>query len=433
MNSKTRNIISRFADFYTREDGSVFVRFIELFGRVLEDAETDLLDVMNAHWVDKANNAAALGFDDLQKGDLDRIFALYLDALGGTSQLRQALRRPGADGLKDDALYRGRIKGLIKVLMRGASTLEGIKAIVAANLGIVEDENDTDEERALVRAALEQIRIVEFSPDANSGTNYSLTVFESFFVSNPNPTPITPQFRINFRNDLPFPLVNLRLVNTTSGEFVTYVSDVQAGDVLALFADGSALLNGVTVLVAGDVPSAAPGGSLWQFEAEARVAAQVLPIGRFDVSAFDAAPPPVWMFSTPAFDVNLSLTKLTPGFFAVYIPWDIPGFTDKFEELADHPRTQIGYIVNKVKAAGVGTAIIYEKRFAETHDMADHLSGAGEWQPVVEDLEMDELNFDIGSVQIPYPGGVDQGLADRFIANGVFDFTRFDSLNTFAE
>jgi hypothetical protein len=138
------------------------------------------------------------------------------------------------------------------------------------------------------------------------------------------------------------------------------------------------------------------------------------------------------MFSGPAADVNVSLTKLTPGFFTVYIPWDIPGFTDQFDDFGDHPRNQIGYIVHKVKAAGVGAAIVYEKFFYEIHDMADHLSGLGEPSPFAEDIEMDEFNFDIGSVQSPYPGGVDQELADNFVASGVFDFTRFDSLNTFA-
>ena len=322
--------------------------------------------------------------------------------------------------------------------MRGASTLEGIKAIVAANLGIVEDESDSEAERANVRAAREKIRIVEFSPDATAGTNYSLTLFEPFAVNNPNPTPITPQFRLTLRTDLPLPLANLRLVNTSTGEAVTYAGELDQGDVLALFADGSALLNGVMVLVSGSIPPAAPGVTMWRVEALAQVGAPRLPIGRFDVSAFDLLPPAhpdptVWMFSTPALDLNLALTKLTPGFFTVYIPWDIPGFTDKFEELADHPRTQIGYIVNKVKAAGVGTAIVYEKMFAETHEMADLLSVEGERQPFADDQELDEVNFDIGSVQRPYPGGLDHELDDRFVASGVFDFTTFDSLNTFAE
>jgi len=149
MNGKTRNIIGRFPDFYTRDEDSVFARFVELFGQVLADAETDLKSVMLAHWVDKASNTGSQGLDSAQKGDLDKIFTLYLESLGGTSQLRQA----------DDALYRKRIKGLIQVLMRGASTLDGIKTIVAANLGILEDASHSARD---VQAARNTIRIVEF-------------------------------------------------------------------------------------------------------------------------------------------------------------------------------------------------------------------------------------------------------------------------------
>lgn len=430
MNSKTRSIISRFPDFHTRDEDSVFALFISLFGQVLDGAETDLLDVMHSHWVDKANNEGS-------PGDLDKIFTLYLESLGGTSQLKQVNRRPGKEGLADDKLYRGRVKGLIKVLMRGASTLEGIKAIVAANLGIVEDEGDTDQERKQVREALEKIRIVEFSPDASAGTKYSLALYEPFTIHNPNPMPMQPQFRVTLPPGLPLPLADLRLVNTSSGGSVTYAGELDQGDVLALFADGTALLNGVTVPVGGAMPFAAPGPTQWQVEALAQVGAQRRPFGRFDVSAFDTPPPQhanpsAWAFGTPKLDVSLSLTKLRPGFFTVYIPWDVPGFTDKFEELADHPRTQIGYIVNKVKAAGVGAAVVYEKTFVETHELADLLSAAGERRPFLEDQGLDEAGFNVGSVHSPYPGGMDQGLEDRFVASGVFDFTAFDSLNTFA-
>ena len=437
--AKTSSIIRRLPHFYSADEDSVLYLFVDLFGQVLEEAENDLLRVMNAHWVDKANNEGSRGFDTAQKGDLDKIFTLYLEALGGTSQLKQVNRGDGQQGLADDALYRARIKGLIQVLMRGASTIEGIIAIVAANLGIVEVEGASEEERAAARAARNQIRIVEFSPDATAGTDYSLTLYQPFTVINPNPTPATPQIRIHLRTDLPLLLANLKVVNVTSDEAVTYPGLLDKDDTLALFADGSALLNGVTTIVVGDVPVAPPGTSTWQLEALLQVVPQSLPlpVGRFGEGTFD--PPtsdqfdtPAFMFSGPAADVNVSLTQLTPGFFTVYIPWDIPGFTEKFDDLGDDPRNQIGYIVRKVKAAGVGAAIVYEKFFAETHEMADHLFGLGERQPFAEDMEMEEFNFDIGSAQFPYPGGLDQELADNFIASGVFDFTRYDSLNTFA-
>jgi hypothetical protein len=425
MNGKTRSIIGRLPDFYTRDEDSVLVHCVELFGAVLADAETDLKRVMLAHWVDKADNTGSQGLDSAQKGDLDKIFTLYLESLGGTSQLRQA----------DDALYRKRIKGLIQVLMRGASTLDGIKTIVAANLGILEDASHS---AADVQAARSSIRIVEFSPDATAGAEHSLALYEPFTVNNPNPEPVIPQLRLTLRPDLRLTLAGLRVAQTPSGAAVTFNGELGPGDVLELFADGSALLNGVTAIIGSPIPPAPPGLSNWQVEALAVVGAQRLPVGRFDVSVFDALPPDhpdptVWMPSGPALHLRVSLTQLTPGIFTVVIPWDIPGFTAGFDNLSDDPRRQIGYIVDKVKAAGVRAAIVYEKTFpTEAHEIDDQWSGSGVRQPFAEDQELGEVNFDIGSVQTPYPGGVDQGLDDHFTASGVFDLTTFDSLNTFA-
>jgi len=239
------------------------------------------------------------------------------------------------------------------------------------------------------------------------------------------------------RHDLPLSLASLRVAQMPSGAAVTYDGELGPGDVLELLADGSALRNGVTVPIGGIIPPATSGISSWQVEALGVVGTRRLPIGRFDVSAFDALPPghpdpAVWAFSGPALDLRLSLTMLMPGFFTVVIPWDIPGFTQGFDNLPDDPRRQIGYIVNKVKAAGVRAAIVYEKAFTETHEISDQWSGSGARQPFSEDQELDELSFDLGSVQTPYPGGLDQGLEDHFTASGVFDFTTFDSLNTFA-
>lgn len=425
MNGKTRSIIGRLPDFYTREEGSILARFVDLFGQVLADAETDLKSVMLAHWVDKADNTGSQGLDSAQKGDLDKIFTLYLESLGGTSQLRQA----------DDALYRKRIKGLIQVLMRGASTLDGIKTIVAANLGILEDASHS---AADVQKARDTIRIVEFSPDATAGANHSLALYEPFTINNPNPEPVIPQLRLTLRPDLPLTLAGLRVAQTPSGAAAAFDGELGPGDVLELFADGSALLNGVTAIIGSPIPPAPSGLSNWQVEALVVEGPRRLPAGRFDVSLFDASPPAqpdpaVWMPSGPALDLRVSLTQLTPGIFTVVIPWDIPGFTAGFDNLPDDPRRQIGYIVNKVKAAGVRAAIVYEKTFLpEIHEISDQLSGAGVRQPFAEDQELAEAAFDIGSVQTPYPGGVDQGLEDHFTASGVFDLTAFDSLNTFA-
>ncbi len=437
--SKTASMVQRLPDFYTQDGRSVLIRLLDVFGAILDGAEDDLLHVMRSHWVDTADNEGSHGFDAAQKGDLDKIFTLYLENLGGTSQLKQLNRREGADGVTDDALYRARIKGLIQVLMRGASTVDGIISIVASNLGIIENPNATDAEKLKVQVARSLIRIVEFLPGNAALTTWDLPLFQDFQVNNPNPTPSAPQIRMTIRS--PLPLTNVTVVRTTGGSVSAgYAGTVSQGDLLSFFADGTALLNGVTIPVVGAIPVAPVGTSTWRVEALMQSTPPPntpFPVGRFDVSAFDtllpAQPDPqLFVFDGPAVTADVSLSKLTPGFFTVFVPWDIPGFTERFDQLPDNPRNQIGYIVNKVKAAGVGAAIVFEKQFAEAHEMADQISGAGVREPFTDEQQLGELSFNIGSVQFPEQGGIDQQLSDNLVLSGAFDLTRFDTLNTFA-
>ena len=76
MNNKTRNIIQPLSRFLYPDEDSVFALFVALFGRVLEDADTDLLDVMHAHWVDKANNEARKASMPLRKATWTRYYAV---------------------------------------------------------------------------------------------------------------------------------------------------------------------------------------------------------------------------------------------------------------------------------------------------------------------------------------------------------------------
>jgi hypothetical protein len=429
---RAESIIHRFPDFYQSKDAeNVFHQFIGVFGQTLDQVETDLLKVMRAHWVDTADNKDSKGFNTTQKGDLDKIFSLYLENLGGTSQLKQVDRRGGPDGLIDDALYRERIKGLIDVLKRGASTKEGIIAIVAANLGIVGDDE------AAVKAR-RQIRIVEFLPEPFKTDLGDLALYETFVVENPNAVSTTPEIRIGMQSDLPVPLINPRIVNLDTGGFAQYNGTVSKDDALSFFPDGTAFLNGILIPIEGETPSLPPGESRWRFEALFGLAEghfdqslfdyavfeeeRLNQVGVFDLagSCFDEA---VFAFGTPAIALSMTLFKLTPASFMVRIPWDIPGFTD---------HNQIKYIVNKVKAAGVFAVIAYEKQFTEAHELADFLTMLGERQPFEEEHIAEEANFDIGSVQTPYPGGLEHELSDALVTSGVFDYTTFDSLNTFA-
>lgn len=436
---RVNSILSRLPSFYqSKEWENVLHRFASVFGAMADGAEEDLIRVMRSHWVNSADNAPGEGRGLEARGDLDKVLGLYVEALGGTSLLKQRNRREGADGLQDDAIYRNRIKGLIQVLRSGASTKEGIMAIVAANLGIVGEGEEVEKAR-------NSIRIEEFLPQAAPPQIFPAAIFQEFIVQNPNPVDSTPAYRIEMLPTLGVPLINPGIRNLSNGGFVQFSGTLVLGDLLSFFPDGTATLNGQPAAISGAIPPLLPGSN--QVRIEGKVG---FPQGRFDETAFDISffdeasvrvfarfDEPDTVFDTaafastdPAVNVTVQATKLTPGAFTVRIPWDIPGFTEQLDELADKPREQIKGIVEKVKAAGVLSVIAYEKYFTEDHEIETSLGLKAQWLP--EDQEMEEIDFNIGSNYQPYPGGINHEMTDSLTLSGVFDRTGFDSLNTFA-
>ncbi|MEM1167571.1 MAG: hypothetical protein AAGJ08_00375 [Cyanobacteria bacterium P01_H01_bin.35] len=121
------------------------------------------------------------------------------------------------------------------------------------------------------------------------------------------------------------------------------------------------------------------------------------------------------------------ITKQTPGIFHAIVPWHIKGFTDKFAEVEDHPRSQISAIVNRVKAAGVKVVISYQQEFEETHEISDRLIIQGEriWNEQQPQLESNlKFNSEQSLTEV-------QEMSDSITFSGVFDFTEFDSHNRF--
>ncbi len=469
--AKTRDILNRLPHFLAAADtASALYWFVRTFGQILDRTETDLLEVMQAHFVDNANNEGSRGFDTTQKGDLDKIFSLYLENLGGTSQLKQ-VDRPIGQGTEDkakasDDLYRRRIKGLIAVLKSGASTKEGIIAIIAANLGIVGDD-----QAAVV--ARNMITITEFLP-AFQSEKYQAAIFEQFTIANPNPIESHAEIRIHIRSDFAVPLNNPRVVNLTTGKSVQYLGDVKLNDVLSFFPNGTAFLNGEVISIVGSTPALPVGRSDWRLEASLGVSMARFDHTLFDLCAFEqeqlsqvavydmeehsydhavfAYPGPqeqikqaavfdrtgsgfdegTFAFPSPYAEISIAYYKLRPASFQVNIPWDIPPYTDNLDKYGDRPREQIPYIIEKVKAAGVLAEIAYEKKLWEPHDLADSLTCSAQRQVLTEAHLAEEANFDIGSFHTPYPGGLVHEMSDTLITSGMFDHTCFDSLNTFS-
>ncbi|MEM0995720.1 MAG: hypothetical protein AAGN35_01515 [Bacteroidota bacterium] len=434
---RTDSILSRFPGFYRSGDRlNHLYRFIEVFGKQVDVAEEDLVRVMRSRWVNTANNAGSEGFDTSEKGDLDKVFALYLEALGGTSLLRQKGRRPDPEGLADDKGYRERILGLIRVLRDGASTKEGIIAIVAANLGIVG-------ETEMAVKARQSIRVEEFLPESYPVQQFDRALYEEALVLNPNYVDLVPQVRIVIKPGLPTPLVKPTLVNLQTGEFARFEGTVQQGEELSFLTDGTALLEGLPVPITGSTPRLLPGYNKlivgaaygmpagrfdqdrWDFARFDQP--QLASPGQFDQAFFDQA---VFTDGSPVVDIEVALMRFTPGTFMVRIPWDIEGYTENLDNSPDKPREKIRFIVDRVKAAGTFGAITYEKYFQERHEqnvaltLVDHLP--------VEEQEMAEENFTVSSIAQPYPGGLEHEMQDALSLEGRFDYTTFDSLNTFA-
>lgn len=671
---RSKSIIDRFPSFFQSKDwDNNFYRFIEVFSQMLEQVELDLQKVMRSHWVDTADNEDSKGFDASQKGDLDKIFSLYLSSLGGTSLLRQlnridkidpkyaayinqliaqakfgfATRKrlkdkikavvvPAADftgrladldrrlgnetysrqriydllkeekksdglyqeqldflsqkiessdtesytreaastlldealplqkypqwinrlqylkaeklaeevytknelllllgsesdlrksyqklltaslnqlyrskrfdwrvadvaeetavyypkseiesllagALKDypvsegllqnlkkrlpaeeyrqeslidilkaeidpDKIYRDRIKGLIEVLKHGASTREGIRAIVAANLGIVGDSQAVVEAKKL-------IRLEEYLPERVVFTELDLNIAEEFTVHNPNSVKTRAEISIRFNNVfdprivrqdelLNYKIVNLKITNLDDGRSIQHLGFFKTGQQLVFINANKAEVNGVDAKLTGLMPELPPGDSTWKIEANLAMEAAKVETNRIDRSRFDVAvfdenrQAPFEDFDTegtalvkPLLHLSIFAIKRTPGAFTVVVPWHIPGFTDKFEALSDHPRNKILHIVNKVKAAGFFAALAYELRFREELDMEDARALYLEVRRKDEHEIKDALT--IASLKAPYPGGQEHGLEDRVHITGVFGYTNFNSLNTF--
>jgi hypothetical protein len=504
---KTLSLISRLPAFYQADEvDRLFIQLLHVFGQAIERSEIDLLQVMRSHHVGTATNEGSQGFYTNQQGDLDRIFALYLEALGGTSLLTQVdpQFRPGSfkdlpgllqqlqresDPLSrsikrgfsashrtllenltfplsepqyqewesilveelnrcledrlfysrnrsafvvhdlssvtrrliqqtslqgqdlailnrallesaypneietSDAPYRDRLLALIRVLRRGGATKQGIRDIVAANLGIFADN-------PAAQAAKAQIQIEEylpelistscsihpFSPNTDPPDQFPLLYFETFAIANPNVLPTMPGFKLEIRDarkqpdqTLP-PLINPRFVNLDTQDVFELEVMLEVNDVLRVQPDGTLFLNGVEMSTKSPPPPLPPDTSQWRIEAKVGE-----PEGRFDETLFDlsrydqAQSEPVFLSRQQAVNyeiaLTIELTKITPGAFRVRIPWDIPGFTDRFSDRQDHPRTQILAIINKVKAAGVMAEIVYESSWTEPHTMEDRLPG----------------------------------------------------------
>lgn len=347
-------------DFYhSGETENLLYKFVEVYATMFDIAEEDLLSIMKMHWVKTADNALPQSTDIGVKGDLDKIFTLYLESLGATALLKQGNRRTDTEGGKaDDALYRQRILSVINVLKNGAATKSGIIDIIAANLGIAED-------LPFAKEAKETIEIVEYLPEVTeSVAPFGAKLFIPFTAKNESLVPSIAEFRLKLFTEtevaqdaskvaLP-PLLNARIVNLTTGESVQLVNgvEIKPGDEIIFLPNGTGLLRGQTVDIVGKKKMTLPhGDSVLRFEAEVGYPTGAFDrnkyfdfaqfdkplerqIGLFDKARFDGIKTDGTRFDGAVFNYEksfaiLSMTylRLFPGSFTAVVPWDIAGFS----------------------------------------------------------------------------------------------------------
>jgi hypothetical protein len=299
------------------------------------------------------------------------------------------------------------------------------------------------------------IRVIEFLPESQSipyevhphptiaGDSVELLLPTTFNVANPNALITTPAVQVKIRDrrsdksGILSPLINLKLSNTTTRQYVEYQGSLNCDEVILFLPDGAVLINGVAVsdphaVIQGRVPDLPIGSSNWTIEALTGSALATLETSLFDFCRFDQEEVEELdeaRSSSYRLEVLVMFVKLTPGSFIVKIPWDIPGYTDQFNETEDHPRHEISRLLEKVKASGVQSVVTYEKQFVEVEEMIEILTVKR--SPFSEVHDITALNPVIRSQQKPYGLGVEHEITDKLVTSAMFDYTSFDSLNTF--
>lgn len=235
-------------------------------------------------------------------------------------------------------------------------------------------------------------------------------------------------------------LSHLSLQNSESGTVLQYLPPLYADQSLEWSPEGTVMVNGRIVtdrtLVHGSSPSLRSESSEWQMKAQITFEEAALDITLLDFCCFDAEKT---MDLTPEqadqyfIDVETTFYQTTPGQFVVRIPWDIPGYSDRFDETLDHPRHQIHSLIENVRATGVASAIVYEKTFPIEIQETQPIFRFKQQYPFENHSIGDKITLDKISEQ-SLKG--DQyitihDITEQFYTGAMFDYTYFDSLNGF--
>lgn len=280
------------------------------------------------------------------------------------------------------------------------------------------------------------IRVIEFFPELVFHKYTIHPHIDKFDVQNSNAVPGIPAIQIKIldkRNNPEgslSPLTNIVLKNLTNNQSIKYEASLNINEILLILPDGSAMVNGVTIPkppLVGAMPSLPLGQSEWSIEADIGNPQVTFDRTLFDFSLFEKTENNPLKSEQQAksysLEVTLSFYHVTPGGFTVKIPWQIPGYSDRFDESLDHPRHQIQSLIEKVKASGICAKIAYEQQFQEDHQIQEKLLFQGKGKFSEDHNITDE--FDGRSQQSLRS---EQEMSDTFLTSAVFDYTYFDTI-----
>lgn len=274
------------------------------------------------------------------------------------------------------------------------------------------------------------IRVIEYQPQFTTKSyRFSPSQSFSFTVTNPNyiATPITLELKL-LDNRLPSeqsqstlqPLTHLSLKNITTHEQITYTQNFSCGQTLIFFPDNSGLLEGKAISknqIEGSTPLLPLGESQWTIETFVNSSQAVFDQTQLDFSYFDQGKMQVIQpeqANAYILEVKFTYYTLTTGTFNVIIPWDIPGYSDRFDETIDHPRHQIKSLIDRVRSAGISSLITYQKNLQEDHEIYEQLT------PLIKEFPKEEFS--------PYQKRpIIHEMSDLLLTNTVLDHTYFDS------
>ena len=323
--------------------------------------------------------------------------------------------------------YRQRLLEILQVLKRGASTKQGILDIVTANLGIVGDDK-------MAQHAKNLIAIDEYDPQIVIFFAERVCLKQTFTVKNTTRIAKQPDIKItvlardksknNFEQ-----LTHFRLMDGDKA-LIVFNGKLSEKDVLSV-TGSKVLLNGLVVAkekVSIDIPTLAAGEQRrLSFVADVHQPRGNNTFCQLDSDCFNDS---VFAPTAALLMIEIGSYEYTPGVFRITIPWHIKGFTDQFANTEDHPRHQILALVNGVKAAGIKAEVAYQQSFSEQQQHIGRLGIQCNGELLTE---QHPLNDALVSMQLSdYPNQEHQSLKDEIKVKGCFDYTHFNSLNTFA-